>query len=39
MARFMDEDFLLNTPAARRLYHDYAEGLPVIDFLKSGITG
>ena len=32
MARFMDEDFLLNTPAARRLYHDYAEGLPIIDF-------
>jgi len=32
MARFMDEDFLLSTKAARRLYHDYAEGLPIIDY-------
>ncbi len=29
---FMDENFLLTTPAARRLYHEYAEGLPILDF-------
>ena len=34
MARraFITEDFLLQTPAARRLYHDYAESLPIIDY-------
>ena len=26
------KDFLLNTKTARHLYHDYAEGLPVIDY-------
>jgi glucuronate isomerase len=29
---FITEDFLLQTPAARRLYHDYAEALPIIDY-------
>jgi len=29
---FMDPDFLLDTPCARRLYHDVAAGLPVIDY-------
>lgn len=32
MKRFNDENFLLDTPAAERLYHDYAEGLPIIDY-------
>jgi glucuronate isomerase len=32
MRRFLDEDFLLTTKAARRLYHDYVEGLPIIDY-------
>jgi len=32
MAKFMDEDFLLPDEASRRLYHDYAEGLPIIDY-------
>ena len=32
MRRFMDEDFLLTTETARRLYHEYAEGQPIIDF-------
>ncbi len=32
MRKFLDEDFLLGTKAARRLYHGYAEGLPVIDY-------
>ncbi len=30
--RFLSEDFLLNTAAARKLYHDYAEPLPIIDY-------
>ncbi|HOM53513.1 MAG TPA: glucuronate isomerase [Phycisphaerae bacterium] len=29
---FITEDFLLQTEAARRLYHEYAEGLPIIDY-------
>lgn len=32
MRRFMDEDFLLCTRAARRLYHDHAEKMPIFDF-------
>ena len=32
MARFMDDNFLLSTRAARRLYHDYAKDMPIFDF-------
>ena len=32
MTTFMNEDFLLQTEAARQLYHDYAEKLPLIDY-------
>lgn len=32
MADFMNNDFLLNTQAARRLYHNYAEKCPIIDY-------
>ncbi|MCH4192682.1 MAG: glucuronate isomerase [Butyrivibrio sp.] len=32
MTRFMDEDFLLNTPAAKKLFHGYAEGMPILDY-------
>ena len=32
MKAFMDKDFLLSTGTARRLYHDCAAGLPVIDY-------
>ncbi len=32
MKKFMDEDFLLTTPAAKKLYHDFAEGMPIIDY-------
>ena len=28
----MDENFLLKTPLARRLYHERTEGLPIIDY-------
>ncbi len=29
---FVHDDFLLTTPAARRLYHDYAEPEPIYDY-------
>lgn len=29
---FITDDFLLQTDAARRLYHEYAEPLPIIDY-------
>ncbi len=29
---FMDDDFLLYSPAALRLYHEYAAHLPIIDY-------
>ena len=32
MKPFLDEDFLLTTETARRLYHDYARDLPIIDY-------
>lgn len=32
MRPFMDEDFLLTTPAARTLYHQYAASQPIIDY-------
>jgi glucuronate isomerase len=32
MKAFLDDDFLLNGKTARRLYHDYAAGMPIIDY-------
>lgn len=32
MKPFMDKDFLLQTEVAKRLYHDYAEQVPVLDY-------
>lgn len=32
MKKFMDQDFLLSTPTAQHLYHDYAEKMPIIDY-------
>ena len=32
MKRFMDEDFLLSSETARKLYHEYAESMPIIDY-------
>ena len=32
MKPFMDEDFLLQTPTARKLYHQWAEPMPIFDF-------
>lgn len=31
-AEFLGEDFLLDTPAARELYHGHAEEMPIIDY-------
>ena len=32
MARFLDKDFLLTTKTAQRIYTEYAEKLPIIDY-------
>lgn len=32
MKAFLDEDFLLNSGVARRLYHDFAKEMPIIDY-------
>ena len=32
MKQFLDENFLLNTNTAQRLYHDYAAKMPIIDY-------
>jgi len=32
MKAFMDEEFLLTNPTASKLYHEYAEGMPIIDY-------
>jgi glucuronate isomerase len=29
---FLDEDFLLSSESARRLYHEYAAGMPIFDY-------
>ncbi len=32
MKPFMDENFLLTTPTAQKLYHEYAKEMPVVDY-------
>ena len=32
MKKFMDKDFLLKTKTAKRLYHDHAAKMPIIDY-------
>ena len=32
MKAFMDDDFLLSTETARKLYHEYAKVMPIIDY-------
>lgn len=32
MQKFMDKDFLLTTETAKKLYHDYAKKMPIIDY-------
>ena len=32
MKQFLDENFLLTNATAQRLYHEYAKGMPIIDY-------
>ncbi|MBE6719390.1 MAG: glucuronate isomerase [Ruminococcaceae bacterium] len=32
MNKFMDKDFLLDTKSAKKLFHDYAEKMPICDY-------
>ena len=32
MKKFLDRDFLLETKTAKKLYHEYAEKMPIIDY-------
>ncbi len=32
MKKFLDEDFLLSTKTSQKLYHNFAKGLPIIDY-------
>ena len=32
MRAFMDENFMLHSGTAQRLYHTYAEGMPILDY-------
>jgi len=32
MKNFLDQDFLLQTKTAQRLYHEHAAGMPIIDY-------
>ncbi len=32
MDGFLNRNFLLDTPAAQRLYHEYAENMPIVDY-------
>ena len=32
MQKFMDKDFLLTTKTAKKLYHEHAEKMPIIDY-------
>ena len=32
MKAFMDKDFLLSTETAQKLYHEYAESMPILDY-------
>lgn len=32
MKKFLDEDFLLDTETAKKLYHEFAEAMPILDY-------
>lgn len=32
MKPFLDQEFLLSTPTAQKLYHEYAESMPILDY-------
>ena len=35
MKPFMDQDFLLENDVAKKLYHEYAENMPIYDYATS----
>lgn len=37
MKQFMDKDFLLSTPTAQHLFHDYADKMPIVDYPATSI--
>ena len=36
MKNFMDENFLLQTETAQKLYHEHAAKMPIIDYHRLG---
>ena len=32
MKQFMDKDFLLETKTAQKLFHEYADKMPIVDY-------
>ena len=32
MKQFMDREFLLSTPTAQAIFHDFAEKMPIVDY-------
>ena len=32
MKAFMDQDFLLSTETAKKLFHEYAKTMPIVDY-------
>lgn len=32
LKKFMDKDFLLSSPTAQKLYHDFAAAMPIVDY-------
>ena len=32
MKAFMDKDFLLSTETSKKLFHEYAETMPIVDY-------
>jgi len=39
MKQFNDDNFLLQTPAAERLYHEHAAKMPIIESLENLVGG
>ena len=38
MKNFMDENFLLQTETAQKLYHEHAAKMPIIDYKFKALT-
>ena len=37
MKKFMDKDFLLETETAQKLFHEYADKMPIVDTTATSI--